>query len=407
MKQNAMTCGGRKILITDLTLPDENGALYRVSCLMDDRKLLELRCEKKESERILGNIYVGRVQKIVKNLNAAFIEIAPGLPCYYPMTSGRDPIFVHKIPSEHMVQGDEVLVQVERESVKTKAPSVTTNLNLTGRYVVLTTEKKQIGISGKIAKDRREELKALIREHYHGIYGVIVRTNAQNISDDIFLDELNRMDQELTSLIKKASMRTCFSCVYQTEAKYMSYLQNCRQEGLTEIVTDLPEVFEQVQTYQEKYPVLAEIPVRFYQDDLLSLASLYNLSGQIKDALQKRVWLKSGGYLVIEPTEALTVIDVNTGKSMIKKDPQKHFLKINLEAASEIARQMRLRNLSGIVVIDFIDLDSEKDQQELMGFLRKALRPDPVPVQVHDMTKLGLVEVTRKKIEKNLQEQLT
>ena len=407
MNTKPITTKGRKVLITDLALPEENSKNYRIACLMDDRKLLDIRCENRVQTSILGNIYVGRVQKIVKNLNAAFIEIAPGLPCYYPMNDKRDPIFVHKIPSRQLVQGDEVLVQVERESVKTKAPSVTTNLNLTGRYLVLTTEKKQIGISAKIKKERREELKALIQNNYHGFYGVIVRTNAQNIPDQVFLEELQQMERQLTDMIKKAATRTCFSCIYETAPKYMAYLQNCRQEGLEEIVTDLPEVLGQIREYQEHYPVFQDIPVRFYEDALLSLANLYNLSGQIQSALHKKVWLKSGGHLIIEPTEALTVIDVNTGKSVIKKDPQKHFLKINLEAAAEIAHQMRLRNLSGIVIVDFIDLDASDDQQELLNFLRQAVRRDPVPVQVHDMTKLGLVEITRKKIEKNLQEQLT
>ena len=407
MNTKPITTKGRKVLITDLALPEENSKNYRIACLMDDRKLLDIRCENKAQTSILGNIYVGRVQKIVKNLNAAFIEIAPGLPCYYPMNDKRDPIFVHKIPSRQLVQGDEVLVQVERESVKTKAPSVTTNLNLTGRYLVLTTEKKQIGISAKIKKERREELKALIQNNYHGSYGVIVRTNAQNIPDQVFLEELQQMERQLTDMIKKAATRTCFSCIYETVPKYMAYLQNCQQEGLEEIVTDLPEVLGQIREYQKHYPVFQDIPVRFYEDALLSLANLYNLSGQIQSALHKKVWLKSGGHLIIEPTEALTVIDVNTGKSVIKKDPQKHFLKINLEAAAEIAHQMRLRNLSGIVIVDFIDLDASDDQQELLNFLRQAVRRDPVPVQVHDMTKLGLVEITRKKIEKNLQEQLT
>ena len=144
-----------------------------------------------------------------------------------------------------------------------------------------------------------------------------------------------------------------------------------------------------------------------YKDNLLPLAALYNLNKQTEDALQKKVWLKSGGYLVIEPTEALTVVDVNTGKSVTKKDRQEHFLKINLEAAEETAAQIRLRNISGIVIIDFINLEREEDQKTVMEHLRRCVREDSVPVQVVDMTRLNLVELTRKKVEKSLAEQLT
>lgn len=405
-----------KIVITELpeaSFPREHDTMghtdrrIRVSCLISEHRLLEARCERTDQSSGLGNIYVGRVEKIVKNLQAAFIEIAPGVACYYPMNAGRAPVFVKKLPSKDLVQGDELLVQIERESVKTKAPTVTTNLNLSGRYVVLTTEKKRIGLSSKLDRENRERLQELIRTHYHGEYGLIVRTNAGDVPEEELLSEIEMLTEKMTELVSKASTRTCFSCVYRAMPKYMSYLQNSYQQEVDEIVTDLPEVYENISEYRRQYPAFANIPVRLYEDCLLPLGKLYNLEREFTRALSKNVWLKSGGYLVIEPTEALTVIDVNTGKSVAKKEPQKHFRKINLEAAEEIALQMRLRNLSGIVIIDFIDLDSKEDQNEVLDCLRRATRRDPVPVQVLDMTKLNLVEVTRKKIEKTLKEQLT
>ena len=187
----------------------------------------------------------------------------------------------------------------------------------------------------------------------------------------------------------------------------MGYLKNSRQEGLIEIVTDLPQVYEQIEQQQFSEPVFAQIPVRLYEDPLLPLAALYNLNKQTEEALQPKVWMKSGGYLVIEPTEALTVVDVNTGKSVNKKNRQEHFLKINLEAAEETAAQLRLRNISGIVIIDFINLEQEEDRNTVMEHLRRCVKVDSVPVQVIDMTKLNLVELTRKKVEKSLAEQLT
>ena len=393
----------RKIIITDTAVREKD---VRLACLVSESRLLEVRCERSDAESILGNIYVGRVQKIVKSIRAAFIEIAPGKACYYPLKENSAPVFVKKIPPPGLVQGDELLVQVQKEDVKTKAPTVTTNLNLTGRYVVLTSENKKIGFSSKLGKEQKEHLRNLVEKCYEEDFGLILRTNAGNASEDEVVSEIRWLSSRMSGMISKADMRTCFSCIYQASPKYMSYLQNSYQEGLSEIVTDLPEVFSEMKEYCRQYPALEQIPLRLYEDKLLPLSKLYNLERQMERALAKNVWLKPGGYLVIEPTEAMTVIDVNTGKSVAKKDPRRHFLEINLEAAEEIACQLRLRNISGIIIIDFIDLDSEKDRRTVMQRLRSSVKGDSVPVQVLDMTKLNLVEVTRKKIEKTLSEQL-
>ncbi len=368
---------------------------------------MEVRCRKAEQESILGNIYVGRVQKVVPNIRAAFIEIQPGLACYYSMEEAAEPIFVKKIPSKKLVQGDELLVQVTRESVKTKAPTVSANLNVTGRYLVLTSGDHRLAFSSKLTKPEKQHYRELLSGCQNEDFGIIVRTNAREVSDELLLQEYESLKTQLTQLIHTATMRTCFSCVSRTPESYMKYLQNSYQEGFTEIVTDLPDVFEAIRQKQETDPSFAQIPLRLYEDKLLPLAALYNLNKQTEDALQKKVWLKSGGYLVIEPTEALTVVDVNTGKSVTKKDRQEHFLKINLEAAEETAAQIRLRNISGIVIIDFINLEREEDQKTVMEYLRRCVREDSVPVQVVDMTRLNLVELTRKKVEKSLAEQLT
>ncbi len=150
--------------------------------------------------------------------------------------------------------------------------------------------------------------------------------------------------------------------------------------------------------------VTETLSLKYYNDPLLSLGSLYSVKSFLKNALSEKVWLKSGAYLIIQPTEALTVIDVNTGKNVAKKDVQENFLKINKEAAIEIAYQLRLRNISGIIIIDFMNLTSKEAEDELMSLLRAELKKDPIPTQLIDMTKLGLVEVTRKKVRKSLGE---
>jgi len=399
-----------KIIITNIKLAEKN-ALF---CgLIENDLLAEVHLERPDSSPdldpaspVLGNIYVGKVHRILKNINAAFVETAPGVFCYLPLDSMKNPVYVKKTPAKKIAAQDELLVQVQKEAVKTKVPMVSTNLNLTGRYAVLTTENTTVGISSKLDKQTRAHYRELLENRETTEYGIIVRTNAKNASDEVVLSEIDFLTEQMRQIISHAPNRTCFSCVHRTVPKYLAFLKNAHPETLDEIVTDLPQIFDEVRSYCGQYRDLKNIPLRLYDDPMFSLANLYNLNKQMERATQKNIWLKSGGFLVIEPTEAMTVIDVNTGKSVSGKAPQKHFRQINLEVSKEIARQLRLRNISGIIIIDYIDLESKDDQQELLDFLKKQVRPDPVPVRVHDITRLNLVEVTRKKVEKSLLEQV-
>lgn len=395
-----------KLVITEYH-HSANQTTYLFTGLFEEMHLVEAHFEKKTRPSILGNIYIGRVQKVVKNLNAAFIEIQPGQNGYCNLEQEYHPVYIKKGTCPTMAQGDEVLVQVSRENIKTKLPALTTNLNFTGKYCVLTTGDKKLGISGKIRSEKRQTLQDLFADKITDDFGIIVRTNAKDASVDDILKEFSRLKQELEQLLSEARYRTCFSCLKQSEPEYMRTIQNTRYEQLEEIITDIPEIYEQIQEFQKEDALLRNISLTLYEDSMLSLSSLYNVSKQIERALDKRVWLPSGGYLVIEPTEALTVIDVNTGKDVNKRKKQEHFLKVNKEAARMAAKQLRLRNLSGIIIIDFIDMKQEEDRKELLSYLKKEVQLDPVPVQVVDMTKLELVELTRKKVSKNLKEQLT
>lgn len=391
------------LLITKLK---QNNKEYIAAALYQEKKMLEVTLEPAEQQSILGNIYVGRVKNIVKNLNAAFIEIAPGMPCYYPLDEMKQPLFVKKINSPNMVQGDEVVVQVAQESSKSKPPKVTTNLNLSGKYLVLTSENKRIGISRKISEEKREGLKKHLSFDASEDFGIIVRTNAASASNEEILEEYEKLKQEYRNIQKIAPYRTVFSCIKESTPEYLHMLQNVNQLWLTSILTDAPELFEKAREYLNAAQPEDLKKLSLYEDPGITLSSLYRLEHHLKEALQEKVWMKSGGYLVIQPTEALTVIDVNSGKSISKKQVQEHYLKINLEAAEEIARQLRLRNLSGIIIVDFIDMKSDESRELLMQALNRAVSADPVPVRVVDMTKLNLVELTRKKVRKSLAEQV-
>lgn len=393
---------GYTILITKISREQK---LFLATALYQEQKLLEIHLESLKEQSILGNIYVGRVKDVVKNLNAAFIEIIPGLPCYYSLEDLKDPLYVKKINSPGLVQGDEVVVQVSRESSGSKPPKVSTNLNFSGKYLVLTSENTSLGISKKLSQDVREKLKNTLTFEENTGFGIIVRTNAANASTEEILEEYYKLKKDYISLKETAPHRTVFSCLKKGNPEYLQILENLTQDQTERILTDDAEVFAELKQYlPQSNPELSQ-KLSFYEDPMLSLNKLYSLDIRLQEALQERVWLKSGGYLVIQHTEALTVIDVNSGKSIAKKNAQEHYLKINLEAAKEISYQLRLRNLSGIIMIDFIDMKLEADNDRLMKELRAHVRADSVPVQVVDMTRLHLVEVTRKKVKKSLAEQ--
>lgn len=378
-----------------------------VTALYEDGQAVQLGCTPVEEKKLLGNIYVGRVANIVKNIQAAFVEIEGGTACFLPLPDVRNPIFCSSLHEGPLKVGDELLVQVCKEGVKTKAPVVSTNLNLPGKYAVLTTGNRQAGVSNKIPEERKVQLKSFVKSYLSGDFGFVIRTNAKNASEEEISRDLESLEGRYRELVMTAPHRPCFSLIHRAPEDYLVRLRDTYMENLQEILTDDEELYQSVFDYlsqcqPEDLPKLTR-----YSDERLSLVNLYSLRTAVSEALKERVWLKSGGYLVIQPTEALTVIDVNSGKYAGRKGLRETFLKINLEAAQEIARQLRLRNLSGIVVVDFIDMEASEDNQELMNAFGEYLKWDPIKTTLIGMSPLHLVELTRKKVQKPLREQLS
>lgn len=390
-----------KLIITDLICHEKK---IRTAALEEQGRISQLNFSETASKGILGNIYVGKVQNIVKNIHAAFIEIADGIMCYYSLDDKANPVFTNPKKDSVMKIGDEVIVQVSKEGMKTKLPSVSSNLNFTGRYLVLTSQRKELGFSGKLNKEEKKRIREFLEGEMPENAGIIVRTNARNAKREEILEELKNLQTRYETLLKKGHSRVCFSLLEEHMPDYLQTLQNVYTQTLDEIVTDNSEVFQAVQNYLNCYGEY-EIPLRFYEDKLLPLSKLYSLESVLERSLQERVWLKSGGFLVIQPTEAFVCIDVNTGKFSGKKEIQETFRKINLEAAKEIAWQLRLRNLSGIILIDFINMENQEDKKELLHTLQAYLNQDPIKGTVVDITPLNIVEVTRKKVRKPLLEE--
>lgn len=403
-----------RYIITYTELKNEE---YLTYAMYDEKqRMVEVTCEKSSAESILGNIYIGRVKDVVPNLNAAFIEIGNGITCYYSMEEFRHPLFTKKIGKKPLCMGDELVVQVKKEAVKTKFPVVTTNLNFTGKYLVLTTENTTIGISSKLPKDKKNELREFCmsllekdetqedspKGHSKQKFGIILRTNVVEAEPEDILKEYHQLKEDYLTLTSTCIYKTPYSLLKKEKPFYLKELEGIHFQEDDEIITDDDKVFEDLKG-DNKLPLGN---LRLYSDSSYPLHKLYSIESGIHEALSEKVWLKSGAYLIITPTEALTVIDVNSGKNTKGKNPQENFLKINKEAAIEIARQLRLRNISGICIVDFINMSTKEATDELMHTFRMILKEDRVPVSLIDITKLGLVELTRKKVKRSLAEQL-
>lgn len=412
-----------------------------VSLLFQDQKAVEIHCDDDRQDMGIGDIFIGRIQNIARNLNAAFVELAPGKNCYLPLDDLKRPFYTKKGASKSAQAGDELLVQICREGIKSKLPAGTTNLTLYGKYALLTTGNTQLSVSSKLPKAVREKLLAFLKtecagdarwavpavichqeaakektgetvkaEDGHGQerpYGWLLRTNAGTASEALLRKDMERLRAQYETLIRQAPYRTQGSCLLETPAAYLTRLSNLYDTAAEKIVTDDEVLFSRLHEWLTQYQPEDLPKLSFYQDSLLPLKNLYSVENQLADALSERVWLPCGGYLVIQPTEALTVIDVNSGKYDTGKNKEAAFLKINREAAREAARQIRLRNVSGIILIDFINLASREAEMELLADLELWLRRDPVPTTLVDMTKLSLVEITRTKREKPLAQQIT
>lgn len=335
----------------------------------------------------IGNIYVGKVSQVVPGISGAFVSISSSEKVFLPF---------HEC-DEDLHQGDELLVQIKSPAVKTKLPGASAKLCLTGRYCVCHLSGHGITCSKKLSSEQAKELKqAVSQADIPGKknYQFTVRTNAGMLTDmDPLFQEMRQFIQILDDLQQNGCHRTIYSCLYRTEPETVKAVNDIPLNQYDEIVTDFPAVYEELSGF------LPSESLRLYQDSLLPLAKLYSLETHLKQALAKTVWLPSGGYLVIEPTEAMTVIDVNSGKGSNLKNAAKHnlYLKTNLEAAKEIARQLRLRNLSGMIMVDFINMEQEEDNQKLLLLFAEWLSTDPVKTRLVDMTALGIVEITRKK----------
>ena len=383
-----------------------------ISAVYKDKKMIQVSACRKKNAACVGNIYVGRVDNIVKNINAAFVNISDHISCYLDLSDAGNPLFVKKQSQGKISVGDELIVQVTKEEVKTKAPVVSTSFSLTGKYVVLVHGGAGIQISKKITKksDRtviKEKLASFSKEGF----GLVARTNIMLASNEELETEVKNLLEKYDFIFQKGIYQSKYSLLYRELPGYLVQLRDNREFSIEKVVTNISGIYQEIEEFTENNLLKTadgKLLSLEYVPDANDLVIRYKINHFMDKALHRTVYLNSGASLVIEPTEALTVIDVNTGKAISGKQlSEDTFFSINMEAAKEIVAQIRLRNLSGIILIDFINLSNPDKEELLKEELRKLFKEDSVPTEVVDITKLGLMEITRKKIYKTLSEQLT
>ena len=402
----------KKLVLTKLNIPSIAPA--DVAVLYEDNKATYMDIFYEDEPFVLGNIYVAHVNDVVKNINAAFVEYSPGKKAYLSLENTEHTFFINRKNTTKICQGDNILVQIKKEPIKTKDAVCSTCIEFSSNYVVLTYGVAGINVSTKIKDNSlrqslsnycsdiisdimydKEAYGMITEELFYNILsntGIIVRTQAQDISDyELIKEDILKQFEALFLCFNKALYSKGRTCIYSNENPILSVINKHKSD---EIITDNEEI----------YKLLCEqsIDVKLYEDSLLPLYKLYNIEGLLNDVSSRKVWLKSGAYLVIDYTEAMTVIDVNTGKCEKGKNKEDTILKINLEAAVEAMRQIKLRNISGIIIIDFIDMTKDDAKEALLNQLIDEAKKDNIKTSIMGLTRLNLVEITRKKIRERI-----
>lgn len=367
------------------------------AAVLEDGRLVEILDDPQRESRLSGNIYRGIVKNVVAGIQAAFIDI--GLDKNAFLYAGD--VFGPDVPAltiENLLkEGQEVIVQVTREPVGSKGARVTTNLALPGRFVVLLPENRgYLAISQKISdEEERERLYTIGKKMDLEDAGLIIRTLAEDVSEKELTEDMEKLHGIYEKIKLKIRNRTKERLIYSSSDPFSRLVRETIDEEVSQIVIDDAEFADRLRAKLNEVGCSAGGKIR--TDLKGNLFERHYIGDEIQKALKPKVPLESGGYLVIEKTEAMTVIDVNSGKYKGERTLQQTLLKLNLEAGLEISRQIRLRNLSGIIIIDFIDMETAADWDQLLQLLDQLFLKDKVHCQVMGRTKLGLIEATRKK----------
>ncbi len=378
--------------------------------VLEERDLVEHYVTRKENESYVGNIYVGRVQNVLPGMEAAFVDIGKGRNgvLYAGEVNYDDEDIESKAPriEQAIKPGQTVVVQVTKDPMGTKGARLTQQLSLAGRFCVLAIEDGTVGISRKLTDSERDRLRVVLTQIKPEGYGLIVRTAASGATNEQLEADVKRLLYRWEQVQARLADAKPLTELYREPELAMRVIRDVYGPEFVELICDDSELNDQIAEYLEDVsPDLAPTLQRYDGDEPLFAA--YEITNQVRRALEKKVWLASGGYLIIEKTEAMWVIDVNTGKFVGESNLEETVLRNNLEAAEEIARQLRLRDMGGIIVIDFVDMLLPANRDEVLKRFKRELARDKTKSRVMEISKLGLVQMTRKNVSQGLTETFT
>lgn len=395
--------------------------------VVENGMLQELHIERGWSRGVVGNIYKGRVQRVMPGMQAAFVDVgleraaflhandvlrpgrAEGLAVEEPGPGPAQPAPQATPPiSELLRDGQEIVVQVVKDPIGGKGARLTTQISIPSRYLVLLPQSRVIGVSARIEDEaERARLKSLVGERaLANGHGYIVRTNAEGQPAEALAEDIAYLARAWALVEGGVAGARVGACVYEDLTLPMRAVRDLMRRGVEKVKVDSRETCDRLKAFAAQYmPGLAE-KIEHYSG-ARPVFDLYGVEDEIGRALEKEVPLKSGGYLVIDQTEAMTTVDVNTGSFLGQRNLEETVYRTNLEAAQAVARQLRLRNLGGIIIIDFIDMTDPEHRRQVLRTLEKSLAPDHARTTVYDFSPLGLVEMTRKRTVESLQRQLS
>ena len=384
--------------------------------ILEDKKLVELFVERPDTERTVGDIYLGRVVNVVKGIRAAFVDIGQKQDAFLHFSDvgesfstvsslielADDNYQKEHIPVEDIREGQELLVQIIKEPISTKGSRITTQISIPGRFCVLVPNSDMVGVSRKLESIReRRRLKKLARRIKPPHFGLIIRTVAEG-------KQLEQLEQDVQSLLKiwnkiekRMKKHRAPILIYKDMTMTSSVIRDLFTKDVTRVVVDSKKLFRDIRSYvKEVAPNLID-KIELFQKSI-PIFDAFQIESEIEKSLSRKVWMKSGGYLIFDHTEALVAIDVNSGKFVGRKGHDENSLRVNLEACKEIARQLRLRDIGGIIVIDFIDMVDPRNRKRLHDEFRKEIAKDRAQANITPISEFGLIEMTRERVRPSL-----
>lgn len=376
-----MTCNMRRELFIDRAFGQIRAAI------VEDGVLCEILSEKESHTDETESLYLGRVQSIRPSMGAAFVDIGSQLNAFLPISEGMK-----------LRCGDMMIVQgMAKQTTDSKGLRISEKVNLAGRWLVLLPGASGIHISKKVKDPAlREALADVCGAFLRDGFGLIVRTAGEGVTEGLLAKEAGKLYARWEAVQKKASGMMKPGVLDQAEDLCVRLARDLRD--VSRIVVSQRADFDQLRQLQGEQKISADTVIEHYEEKTQLLFDVFGIEAQIDKALKKRVWLPCGGYLIIDPCEAMTVIDVNSGKMILGRDPEETALSVNLEAAREVARQIRLRDIGGIIIVDFIDMKEEVHRQALIAEMKRLALLDRSQVSVEGLTRLGLMEISRKRM---------